>query len=318
MSGGGSDTQTTVQSADPWAGVQPHLLGAFNQAAQLYGQGPPAYYPGSTVAPQSPFTQFGDIYSALQAGTNVMDAGNAMAQGASSLLGADPYSSVAMSGIQHLYNAADPASNQYFQSALEASMRPVTQQLQEQIMPGLRSGATGAGQYGSSRQGIAEGLASSRAVQTMADMAAQMGSTAYGQGLGAVAQGAGLGLQAENAARQAIAQGLALSPAAAQMQMMPGDIFRQIGARQEGRSQAEIEADMARYNYGQQAPFQYINDYVRLLSGAPGGQTSTQTPIYSNPVGSALGGAAAGSAIGGAMGYPGWGGIAGGLLGLFM
>src|SRR5213079_1879183 len=53
MSGGGSGggSSTTVQKADPWAGVQPYLAQGYQQLSSLYqpGQGP-QYYPGQTLA----------------------------------------------------------------------------------------------------------------------------------------------------------------------------------------------------------------------------------------------------------------------------
>ena len=68
--GGGGGSTTTVQKADPWEGQQPYLVGGvgvagdpiygtFFEANRLYGSGQlaPEYYPGQTVANQSPWTQ---------------------------------------------------------------------------------------------------------------------------------------------------------------------------------------------------------------------------------------------------------------------
>lgn len=323
MSGGGG-SQTVKQNADPWSGVQPYLKDAFTQAANLYSQAPPAYYPGQTVAARSPLSDIGDLYSAVQAGTVLPEAAQAQAAGTGKLLAADPYASVSMSGIQHLYNAAQPEANPFFQASLQSAMRPVQQQLQEQILPGIRGGASAAGQFGGSRQGIAEGLASSRAVQSMSDIAAQMGSAAYGQGLQSVAQGAGLGLQAEDLARQSIAQGLALAPQAAQAQLAPGEVLSGLGAQQQAYQQALINADMQRYAYGQTTPYTQLSDYITLLGGAPGNTMTTRTPTSSNPLLSGLGGAATGYTVGSGLGSAlglgaatgGWGALAGGLIGL--
>jgi len=51
-SGGGDTTQTT----EPWAGQQPYLSFGFQQAQNLYNQGGPQYYPGSTVSPLSNYS----------------------------------------------------------------------------------------------------------------------------------------------------------------------------------------------------------------------------------------------------------------------
>lgn len=54
MSGGGGGT-TTVQKADPWAGVQPYLQQLYAGASNA-AQSTPQYYPGSTVAQPDQYT----------------------------------------------------------------------------------------------------------------------------------------------------------------------------------------------------------------------------------------------------------------------
>ena len=49
---GGSTTRT-----EPWAEQKPYLQQGFKQAAGLYNQGPPAFYPGQTLAGFSPAQQ---------------------------------------------------------------------------------------------------------------------------------------------------------------------------------------------------------------------------------------------------------------------
>lgn len=55
MAKGGGSTQ--VQTSEPWAAQQPFLRDIYNQAQQLFRQGPQEYFPGSTVAGFSPETQ---------------------------------------------------------------------------------------------------------------------------------------------------------------------------------------------------------------------------------------------------------------------
>lgn len=54
-SGGGSTTSTGTN--DPWGPQRGYLQDIFAQARDLQAKGPTSYYPGSTVADQSPFTQ---------------------------------------------------------------------------------------------------------------------------------------------------------------------------------------------------------------------------------------------------------------------
>lgn len=300
MSGGGG-SNTTVEKADPWEGVQPFLRQGYSDAGQLYGGTAPQYYPGNTVATMGPIQEAGNAsavdfaatgapslynmgFGALQdilghpagASTNQMGSGggggssaafntqlkpftlNPEAQQASldlmaardptknpafataqqlagmsdptQLLGyqqmqglqaaSDPTQNVGFGAAQQLMGANDPSqfagygainqllaagnagNNPFFQDTLQASLRPVTQAFNEQILPGIRSNAAAMGQVGSSRQGIAEGLAGARANQQMADIAAQMGNQAYGQGLQAVQAGGALGADFQRLAQQ--------------------------------------------------------------------------------------------------------------------
>ena len=83
---------------------------------------------------------------------------------------------------------------------------------------------------------------------------------------------------------------------------------------------------MARFQFGQQLPYQQLQGYISSVYGSPMGGYGTQTqqtPVYQNKGAGALGGALAGGiggyALGNAFGYGGAGGAIGagigGLLG---
>ena len=93
-------------------------------------------------------------------------------------------------------------------------------------------------------------------------------------------------------------------------------------------AQAEINADIAKYNYDANAPNNWLAQFMNLVQGQYGGSgTSTQSqPYYQNRLasgaGGALGGAALGGAAGGSLGIDPsiaalLGGGGGGLLGYF-
>lgn len=57
MGSGSGGNNTTTQTSTPWSGQQKYLSGIYQQASNLYNQGSvPQYYPGNTVANQSPAT----------------------------------------------------------------------------------------------------------------------------------------------------------------------------------------------------------------------------------------------------------------------
>ena len=80
-------------------------------------------------------------------------------------------------------------ANPYFKGYTEAAIRPLSQQFAESVLPNIRSGAGETGNYGSSRQGIAEGLAAGRLAQTSGDVTSRMASEQYGQNLGGLIAG---------------------------------------------------------------------------------------------------------------------------------
>lgn len=107
--------------------------------------------------------------------------------------------------VRGLIAAGDPSTNQYVSNAIDSAIRPVTQQFQEQVMPAIKSGAIDAGQMGSSRQGIAEGIAARGYQDTVGDISSNMMNSAYNQGLSAMQAGGQLG---QSMVGQALGAGL--------------------------------------------------------------------------------------------------------------
>ncbi|NQD57435.1 hypothetical protein HP546_19040 [Pseudomonas sp. CM25] len=279
-----------------------------------------------------------------------------------------------MNAMNQLMAAGNPANNPYFQSAVNSAIRPVTENFNEQVMPAIRQGAQAAGQMGSSRQGIAEGIAARGYQDTVGDISANMGNAAYAQGLqamnsagqlgqGLTSQGLGAlstsgalgqglaGLSANSLANAgSLSQGMTGMGASLQSQLAslgqngqenaltnlgrsqaligdvqgglayPGSLMTQMGQQNTADQQAQINAGMQQWNYNQNLPYSMISDYLQLLQGAPGSQTTQQSAGGGSRLSGALGGAASGAALGsfgGPMGM-GVGAGLGALYGLFM
>ena len=109
----------------------------------------------------------------------------------------------------------DPSSNPYLMAQGNAAISPIIQNLLNSILPGIRGDAGMAGQMGSSRQGIAEGLGIQGALSSAGSVLSNLFSNAYGQGLGAL-QG-----------------GLSLSPQTANLGLLPSQIYSQVGQQQQ-------------------------------------------------------------------------------------
>lgn len=101
-SGGG--TTTTTQKADPWTGIQPDLLQAAGDTQGLYNNGGLnfQYYPGQTVANQSPYTQLSTNLTAMRG------------------LNGSPVTDASQQQVTDTLNGKylDPQSNPYFQGTL--------------------------------------------------------------------------------------------------------------------------------------------------------------------------------------------------------
>jgi hypothetical protein len=292
MSGGGG-TNTTTQKSDPWVSQQPYLQDIFSQAQKQYQQPGPQYFPGQTLAPVQPQTQQAQTMAATAATGPMQNLANAGAWGSN----------------YALTTAVDPANNPFFQSAVQGAIRPAVQAFTDAGGPlsQIRNDATSAGQYGGTRMGIGEGIATSRLQQQVLDTAAGMGNTAYNEGL--TAQG----------------RALAFLPGVQQTAAAPATTLDTVGQQVQQQQQNVINDAIARWNYQQTLPQQKLSQFQNVVQGQYGGQAVTQAPTpQGNPLMSGLGGAVGGYALGSALGgaangavYGPWGAAAGALIGLF-
>jgi hypothetical protein len=120
-----------------------------------------------------------------------------------------------------------------------------------------------------------------------------------------------------------------LAPQFYSQQFLPSQTLAQVGAQQEAILAQPLQEQLARYQFGQQLPYQQLQGYLSSVYGTPLGSYGTQTttaPTYQNRGAGVLGGALAGGLGGYALGqafpnqigglYGGLGGAAlGGLLG---
>lgn len=175
------------------------------------------------------------------------------------------------------------------------------------------------GLYGLSQQGALGGMG------MMLDQN-QAANSAYQQGLGNMMMGGGqmmdFGLGGmgfmndyyQNADRSA-ATAAALAPQLQAMDYNNIDRLSNVGAQIEDQAQRLIDADMARYNFYQQAPYQNLAQYSNLINQMPGGYGTTTAPSQQGSrTAGVLGGAMSGAQMGAMTGNP-YGAVIGGLLG---
>lgn len=276
LGGGGGGSTTTVQKSDPWAEQKPYLTKAFQQAGNLYdsGQLAPGYYPGQTVAGQSPYTQ-------QAIGLLANQATSAQSQG---------LANAATGQITDTLNGKylDPQSNPYFQGYLNNAADAYARGTAAQTDAAFNSGgAYGGSAYQETKQ------AQNKA---FADSLNDLGNQQYQQ------------------ARQQQLQAAALAPQTSGIPYANIAQLANAGQSQDAYNQNLINADMSRYNYNANLPYNALANYQGLIQGNYGGTSTSSTPYYTNPLGSGLGGAVSGAAAGSMFGP--WGTAIGGGIGL--
>lgn len=287
--GGGSPPppqQTTTTVTNELSPEQRQLLNLAMPVAERFVQNPPTFFPGPTVAPFSPLETEGQQAALAFAREQLPGIVGAPTQGLQFLTSGD---------------VLRPESNPALQAAIEAAIRPLHQTFGQQILPGIRGEAQLAGQFGGSRQGVAEGIASQALLQGVGDVSARMQSEAYQTAL-------------DNMTRA-----LAFAPGIVGLGLLPSDVISAVGGQQRGMEQALINEQIQRHAAEQLLPFQAAQQVAGLAFGMPGGGTTSTSLIPGTQQPSALqrglGGAAAGAALGSMLGFPGIGGVVGGLAG---
>jgi hypothetical protein len=154
------------------------------------------------------------------------------------------------------------AAQQNAQGSLTGQLNPalagMIQQVQGQLRPGIDAQFAGGGRYGS-------------------------GAHANAMASAATDAGTRLAYQDYNNAMQ-------MAPGLAQQDYFDIGQLGAVGQAREQQAGAELQAKMQKFYEQQQAPVNALQRYAALVSGGNvGGTTTSQQPIYSNPLMSAAG-----------------------------
>jgi hypothetical protein len=283
--GGSSKPQTTTTNTDPWKGQQPYLIKGFSEAGRIYDQGPQSYFPGQTYADMSDPTKAG-----LQAQTQLASGGNPLIGNASSYvtntLGGqsdNPYSSILGSGVGGMQATARGDflnANPYLDQAYNQAAGKVSQTFNDETIPAIASGLGLSGMAGSTTSE----LLGAKAGGELSDSLAGLASNIYGGNYqaerdrmsqaqsGLTSTGAGLYGTGVNERLSTLSQ----APGIREAQFGDAAKLQEAGQAYEGQTAKEIEDQINRYNYNQNAPMAALQDYMAMIQGNYGG-TSTQT-----------------------------------------
>lgn len=326
-------TQTVRNETVPDPITQQWRGQLFNAAGSLYNKGTPDYYPGQTVVPFSQQTQTGlnALESQAAGGAPNLQAANDSASRA--LSGNNP----AMAGAE--FTARGGLSNPYagalqqYGSGQNPHLKSMFDQGASQVTDAVNGNFMQAGRFGSNA------AHTGALTKELGNLWSNINMPAYeaerDRGLQAAAQTAsigaadrdrqlqGLDLQGGlySQANQDAARQQALLPSIFQYGAAPGQQMVNVGGAYEGLAGEQMADQIARYDYQNNAPWAFLNNYSSVVNGLPNlssTSTSTQAPGRSRSMG-ALGGAMSGASMGSSFGP--WGAaigaIGGGLFGAY-
>ena len=258
----GSGSNTTTQKADPWAGQQPYLLDLYAKAQGLPTQ---QFFPGQTYATPSDLTfQAEQLAEQAALGPQSTIAG-----------------SIVPSIEEQLMSPAQRFSDPLLQESLRAGLRPMEESA-SRLLQQARRDATGAGQLGGSRQGILESEVLKDMLTKQSDVASRLYGDVYGD------------------LTKSRTAALGLSPTIMSAYTTPAQTLAAVGASEQARSQADINEQIARFNFQQQAPGQNLNQYGNIVAGSilPPSVTSSSAGGGVSDLAATTGGALTGAALG--------------------
>jgi hypothetical protein len=264
-----SDTKTTTQNLTP---EQQALVGAAVPNYMNFAGSNPTLPGAAGVAPFTP--------AQIQGQKQVLGSTGQMGDVVGSAADTNRYLS---SGT-----FLDPGSNPYVQNAVKAATDPIYRNLTTSVLPQIQgSASTGAGgisaNFGGSRQGIAEGLATEGAERAAGQAGAGILNTALGQGL------------------QATGQAVAQAPTTAGSLAIPGATTSSVGDVQQQQQQNVLNAANQASWFQQMLPLLKAQMLTQGAAGLPGGSTTSTGSGSSDPgiLADILGG---GAVAGGLMG----------------
>lgn len=293
-----SPSLNTTSRIDP--ALLPYLQMGLQRAQQLFltGQGP-TLFPGQMYVSPSEQT------------LSALSQQESLARAAQPALEAAQQSYMSsLGGLAQTAGGAFLGGSPYRQQMIESAVRPLQQQFESQVLPGISSGFSKAGRYGSGAMQQAVGQASEQFGRAMGDVSSQIAYQDYAR--------------ERQAQQQAQLQQAALAQAAPsffQMGFLPSQALAQVGLSREAIAAQPLQEEIQRYQYGQQLPYTMLQQYLSSVYGSP--MSSSQYPnmqTQTNPFASALGlgslGYLGGSLIGGTpLNQPGTAALTGGLLG---
>lgn len=297
--GGGSQSSTT--KSEPWSAQQPYLKQGFEEAQNIYEQGPAQYYPGQTYVDMSDPTKAG-----LESTVNTATAGSPITANASNytanVLGGgsdNPYAALLNPGTSQLSKSAGGdflTNNPYLDQTYNAAAGRVTDSFNNTVLPGIAAQFGMSGGAGDALHGLALSDAGGKLTNSLGDLAANIYGGAYENERGRQDQAAstlaGLGSNLYGTGVNERLSALGLSPTIRGAEYGDAGKLLEAGKGYEDQANKVLQDDISRFNYNQNADLASLQDYLALISGNYGATSTTRGSSSGSPISTALGGAA--------------------------
>ena len=329
------ETQQVVST--PWPESQPYLKDIMQEAQGAYDAGAgQQYWPGETYVPMGPAGE-----QALQKFESIANQGNPnlpQAQGAlGQILTSGPPSTMgdyralladAEAGnpeLGYLRPTAEGAylgePNPFLADMYSSAADDITNRLKTMAVASGRYGNNNwmTGAFGDSLGGLYSSMyvpayeAERDRLLSASGLLAQYGQTDIANRLGIL----GAMTNAEQQGIQNKLNATSLLPSLDAMRYSDAERLAQVAGARQANAQSMLDADIARFDFEQNAPWLGIANYQSAISGLPSGQTTTTYEPPPSRIGGLLGGASSGFNIGASLGFPLLGAAIGGGLGFF-
>lgn len=238
--------------------ISPYLSEALGVARNLFltGEGP-ELYPGQMYV--SPSTATLDaIMAAENLGRSTTVSG----------LGEDVFGAYA-GGLGTLANLASPdyMKSQDYKDYVSSITRPITEAVTEDIIPGIQSGFSRAGRYGSGAMGDITAKATGRAATAIGDVTSRIAQQERQNQFGAVTALPGFLSNLSGVTAGALA---------------PSGILAGVGAQREAIAGQPLQESIRRFEYGEQLPYNQLAGYISSIYGSPLANRTASPQLQSN------------------------------------
>jgi len=257
--------QSLTQDALPTTGesnidplIAPYLSESLGVARNLFltGEGP-ELYPGQMYV--SPSTATLDaIMAAENLGRSTTVSG----------LGEDVFGAYA-GGLGTLANLASPdyMKSQEYEDYVSSITRPITEAVTEDIIPGIQSGFSKAGRYGSGAMGDITAKATGRAATAIGDVTSRIAQQERLNQFGAATALPGFLSNLSGVTAGALA---------------PSGILAGVGAQREAIAGQPLQEAIRRFEYGEQLPYNQLAGYISSIYGSPLANRTASPQLQSN------------------------------------